>query len=459
MTASFSHLDPGTSETVWRDEPRLLSCPPLALDAEELVVVAAHPDDETLGAAGLIRRMHRDGRRVTVVVATDGEGSHPQSPTHSAGMLARRRRAEVALAVESLAPGAAVHFLGLPDGGLRENGDRLETELGGILDRLLLPGGTERVAVAAPWSGDRHRDHRVIAEAVALVCGRRGIPHVAYPIWLWHWGTPADVPWESMRALGLTGDELEAKQRAIAQHVSQISALSPDPRDAAVLAAGMLSHFGRSDELYVVDAAPGSAPSMGAQWFEDFYGRHEDPWGFETRWYEKRKRAVLMAALPSERLGDVLEIGCATGLLTRDLAVRADSVVALDPVPSALRAARTRMGDVASVTFRVGQVPGDWPRGSYDTVVLSEVGYYLSVPDLARTIRLIEESLAPDGCLVACHWRHPVAAYPQTGDEVHDALRASPRWESTVRHEERDFLLEVFSRVPARSVAQREGLA
>ena len=90
--------------------------------------------------------------------------------------------------------------------------------------------------------------------------------------------------------------------------------------------------------------------------------------------------------------------------------------------------------------------------------MLSEVGYYLSPADLARTIHLIEDCLTDDGCLVACHWRHPVAEYPQTGDDVHAALRASTTWETTVRHEEKDFILEVFSRTPARSVAEREGL-
>ena len=64
-----------------------------------------------------------------------------------------------------------------------------------------------------------------------------------------------------------------------------------------------------------------------------------------------------------------------------------------------------------------------------------------------------------DGRIVACHWRHPVPEYPQSGDEVHDALRAVAAWETTSLHLERDFVLEVFARRPARSVAEREGLA
>ena len=39
-----------------------------------LLVVAPHPDDETLGAGGLMERVHESGGRVNVVYLTDGDG-------------------------------------------------------------------------------------------------------------------------------------------------------------------------------------------------------------------------------------------------------------------------------------------------------------------------------------------------------------------------------------------------
>jgi len=452
---AFSHLDEGTPEAVWRSDPRLFNRHELSLDVDDLIVMAAHPDDETLGAAGLMQRVHGRGGRVIVIVATDGEASHPDSPTHTGAQLAALRRTEVEHAVALLAEGAELHFLGIPDGALRENRDRLVTGIAAILDRRQ---ERRRLLMVAPWSGDGHRDHRVAAEAVAEVCEARGIRHLGYPIWLWHWGAPDDVPWESVLKLTLTPSEIASKRNAIEVHVSQIAPLSPAVGDEAVVHAEMRAHFERGVELFVADRLARTETSMTAEWFEEFYERHEDPWGFETRWYERRKRGVLMAALPKAELGAVLEIGCSTGLITRELAARAVRVVALDPVESAVQAARARVDD-DRVTFVQGQVPHDWPAGRYDTVVLSEVGYYLSSADLDRTIHLIEDCLTDDGCLVACHWRHSVAEYPQTGDDVHAALRASDAWESTVRHEEKDFILEVFSRRPARSVAEREGLA
>ena len=62
---SFSHLDEGTSEEVWRADERIAAAPLLHVDLDELVVVAAHPDDETLGAAGLVARCAARDRKST----------------------------------------------------------------------------------------------------------------------------------------------------------------------------------------------------------------------------------------------------------------------------------------------------------------------------------------------------------------------------------------------------------
>ncbi len=428
---------------------------------DHLIVVSAHPDDETLGAAGIMQRVSAAGGRVSVIVATDGEASHPQSTTHTPADLRSIRRREVRHAAVALAPGCDVHFLGLPDGGLRERAGELQGVLAAIVE--VISHDPERTTFVAPWSGDGHRDHRVTAECVSRVATRLGVRHLGYPIWLWHWGRPDDVPWEAAVALEMRETECERKAQALSMHASQTMPLSPEPGDEAILSADMKAHFLRSSELFVTEVADRSAAHAGtsltAEWFDDFYRRNdEDPWGFETRWYEERKRAVLMASLPTQRLGSVLEIGCSTGHITRELAARADHVLALDASHAALEVARERLNST-SATVHHAHVPEDWPHGTFDPIVFSEVGYYLSVADLDRTIALIDRSLSDGGHLVACHWRHPVAAYPQTGDAVHRALRAHHAWERLVHHEEDDFVLEVFGRRPVMSVARREGLA
>ena len=194
--------------------------------------------------------------------------------------------------------------------------------------------------------------------------------------------------------------------------------------------------------------------TLPVDYFDQMYAADPDPWGFTSRWYEQRKYAMTLAALPAEHYRSGLEIGCSIGVLTAQLALRCDSLVAIDPSASAIAAAQTRVP--SSVRLVQGGVPDDWPTGAYDLIVISEVGYYLAPADLDRLLVAAERDLMPDGVVVACHWRHRVPDYPLTGDQVHAALE---RWPRVSRVEEEDFLLDVLAPGGAVSVARREGLA
>ncbi|MBB3157943.1 LmbE family N-acetylglucosaminyl deacetylase/SAM-dependent methyltransferase [Microbacterium proteolyticum] len=452
---SFDHRDPGTDEGVWTAALRR-DLPALDFDIDRLIVVAAHPDDETLGAAGILATAAVRGIRVELIVVTDGERSHPASPTHSPATLALLRRRELRSAVETLGLSAEPLFLGLPDGGTDEYRDAIATALGDALDRA----GSDRVLVLSPWIGDGHRDHRVVGEIVEEVCGARGVRSRAFPIWLWHWGGPDDVPWDAAERLVLDAEIRDAKTRALDVHASQLQPLSPAPGDEPMVHALMRAHFERDAEVFFAPApAPAPESTVGQAYFDDIYARHDDPWGFDSRWYEERKRAVLLAALPRRRYRATFEAGCSTGALTVELAGRSDRVLAVDLAAAALDRARRRMPDDANVELRRGTLPDDWPAGEFDLVVLSEVAYYWAGADLDRGLTAAVASLSADGHLVACHWRHPVAEYPRTGDSVHDALAERADLVRLVRHEEEDFVLEVFARPGARSVATEAGLA
>lgn len=453
---SFSHLDEGTTEEQWVTDARLSSVPLLAVLPDELIVVAAHPDDETLGAGGLMRRAAAEGARVSVIVATDGEASHPESPTHTPDALRTRRRLEVIEAVSRLAPSARVQFLSIPDGEIDAQRRVVEDAVAALLDGA--DAAPTRTLVVTPWSGDGHRDHRAVSHAAREAASPRGVRHLGYPIWMWHWGTPNDVPWADALAVPLSEDERMRKVAALRAHTSQVEALSSQPGDEAIVPPRLLAHFTRDREVFLAEELDDAA-TLRAAFFEDFYARHDDPWGFETRWYEERKRAVLLAALPTRRLGSVLEIGCATGLLTAPLAARSDRVLAIDASERAVDRARNRLGSADNVTVSRAHVPMEWPDGTFDAVVLSEVGYYFDADDLDALIRRIDAALTDDGIVVACHWRHPVAEYPSTGDRVHHTLRRVPGWRRIVLHEEDDFVLEIFGGADVESVAAREGLA
>jgi SAM-dependent methyltransferase len=194
-------------------------------------------------------------------------------------------------------------------------------------------------------------------------------------------------------------------------------------------------------------------------YFEDMYHRSADPWGFQDRWYEQRKRQITMASLPDRQYQRCFEAGCSIGLVTTGLADRCNSLLAVDASEAAVRQAARAVDGFPHVRVEQRMLPEQWPVGErFDLVVLSEVGYYFDTSDLSALLDLAVGSLAPAGVLLACHWRHPVADYPLPGDAVHETIARRPELVRSVRHEEADFLLEVFTLGAQPTVAQQEGL-
>jgi SAM-dependent methyltransferase len=193
-------------------------------------------------------------------------------------------------------------------------------------------------------------------------------------------------------------------------------------------------------------------------YFDSLYESSDDPWGFRSRWYERRKRLLTLAALPRERFNHAFEPGCANGELTVLLADRCDNLLAADLNETAVRLATERVAPLPQVRVERRGVPHEWPDGAFDLIVVSELGYYLNTRDLDLLGERIAASLTPDGVLLACHWRRPFDAAPQPAPNVHALFDTRCALTQIVRYEDPDMLLDVWSRDP-RSVAEREGLA
>ncbi|GAB3445916.1 hypothetical protein GCM10027517_27500 [Phycicoccus ginsengisoli] len=477
---AFDHRDPGTHESQWvaalpwawvrRTRPA-----GLLEGVDRLVVVAAHPDDETLGCAGLVAAAGAAGVPVEVVVATMGEASHPDSTTHTPAQLAARREDEVRHAVRDVAPDAQLDLLHLPDG-------RLASREAALAAALAVRVTGPATLVLAPWRRDGHADHEAAGRVAARVVAAAGARLLEYPVWLWHWGHPLSAPWDQLLAVDLEPRQVVAKRSALALHASQTRALSDLPGDEALLGPHVLAHFDRPFETYVQAGVAAAAPDAtraasggsgeghvdddrdGADprdaVFDGMFGDSEDPWDVDTSWYERRKRAATLAAPLTERLGRVLEVGCSTGVLTAELAARAESVLALDVSTEALRRAAKRLGPRGDrVELRRARVPRDWPEGRFDLVVLSEVGYFWTPEELSGVVERIPSSLAPGGTVLLCDWRYPVEGWPLDGEDVHAAVRAVAGLEVLVRHEEQDFLVELLGAPGTPTPARREGRA
>ncbi|MFE5703730.1 class I SAM-dependent DNA methyltransferase [Rhodococcus koreensis] len=202
--------------------------------------------------------------------------------------------------------------------------------------------------------------------------------------------------------------------------------------------------------------------AMDPGYFESMYAESADPWGFDERWYEHRKYALTLAALPRPHYRRAFEPGCSIGVLTAQLARRCDRVVATDVVPRALSSARDRIrreGLADRVELGRASLLDPWPAGTFDLVVLSEVLYYLTPADLDTVLGRAVDALEEGGTLVAVHWQHPVPEYPQTGRAVHDAVAAFEGLHRVGSYRDTDFHLDVYTRGATRSVAAAEGLS
>jgi LmbE family N-acetylglucosaminyl deacetylase len=165
-----------------------------------VLVLAPHPDDETLGCGGTIARLADAGRQVVVAVATDGEAT--KGSAKSEAVTAALRRDETAAAVRILGA-EGPRFLSLPDGGLADRVDDLAAAVTALIDEL------EPEAIFLPWFLDGHADHRALSDAV-LAAGPGDVE-------LWGYEThTALVP---NRVVDIT-TVVDRKRRAIEAHAT-----------------------------------------------------------------------------------------------------------------------------------------------------------------------------------------------------------------------------------------------
>jgi LmbE family N-acetylglucosaminyl deacetylase len=213
------------------------------------VILSPHPDDETLGAGGLIRQACAKGQHVEVIVLTDGAGSHTRSIEYPPSCLIELRRQEVARAASILGLTADhLHHLDLPDAHMPTSGPIFEKTVQFVTS---LVQSIKAKSLFVTWHHDPHCDHKAaakVARATKLLIPALNI--WAYPIWGWHLDPAQDV---GAAPEGFRLDivhEADAKRRAIAAHRSQMTNLIHDDPDGFRFNANTLVPFLTSFEVF-----------------------------------------------------------------------------------------------------------------------------------------------------------------------------------------------------------------
>lgn len=233
----------GTPEAVWQRWDAPATWPVLGHDVPgRAVVLSPHPDDETLAVGGMLWLLAVRGWDVQVVAVTDGEASHPATPTRSAADLARMRRAEQDAAVGHLGVGAGrLLRLGLPDAAVARHEDDLAATVAALVreDDWLL----------APWEADGHADHDAVGRVATRVAPTRGARLLRYPLWAWHWARPGHRALRSWRParIDLPQGARAAKAAALACYRTQTS--RPAGGGATIVPPAMLGRHRRTWEV------------------------------------------------------------------------------------------------------------------------------------------------------------------------------------------------------------------
>jgi LmbE family N-acetylglucosaminyl deacetylase len=228
----------GTPVPVWLAALNREALPPLDLTGcPGMVVVAPHPDDETLGLGATIAQLVESGVDVQVVSVSDGGAARPGASLSEQIRLETTRRHELRRATSVLGISAPMS-LSLPDGQLADHEEKLTDLLVEIL-----AGVAPQTWCAATWRGDGHPDHEAVGRAAAAACERTGVALLEYPVWMWHWASPADpeVPWDRAYSAPLSGQALSRKRHAAQCFRSQFEPGTAD--SAPVLPAFVLQRL------------------------------------------------------------------------------------------------------------------------------------------------------------------------------------------------------------------------
>lgn len=401
-------------------QPSQLNVDGLHADISTTLILAPHPDDESLGCGGLIKLLSEQGTKVFIAFITDGSHSHPNSRKFPPHLLASMRMEEAINACAILGiPSSQLIFLYQPDGYLSEIGSDIFSDTAQLITTLINHESIQSLFL--PFENDHHADHRATWR-IGLKAVEDSVikPQIIeYPVWLWHHGVLNDLPDSKLYdfyKLDIAGVK-EVKLRAILAHKTQTTTMINDDPTGFVLTSELIAPFLEGYEYFFFRKIE-KIPTLRKSYFDQLYTRDQDPWNFESSTYEIEKYHKSLYFL-KPTYTNVLEVGCSIGVFTNLLADRTKKLLAIDISELPLVQASKNCSSHSQVRFKKMDVTIEFPNDFFDLITLSEVGYYLSKEDLLQLYKRCESQLISGGQLLMVHWTSHVREYPLTGKEVH----------------------------------------
>lgn len=229
----------------WRSQPLLLPPGPL-------LIIAPHPDDETLGCGGLIVRERKAGRRVHIAFLTDGSQSHRGHPLLKPTALAKLRQVEAIAATACLGvPADELTFIDLPDGELPRlapgERERAVNALSSLLGRL------QPATLLVAYRRDGSSEHEAAFPLVTAVLNQAQVRPLLLEYLVWACYSPRLF----LRALFLAGQvhrlsfhgQGATKTKALACYRSQFQPTPPWTQ--AVVPPQFANAFSPEEEFFL----------------------------------------------------------------------------------------------------------------------------------------------------------------------------------------------------------------
>jgi LmbE family N-acetylglucosaminyl deacetylase len=191
---------------------------------ENMLVLAPHPGDETLGCGGLIAHCCRRGRPPFLMVLADGSASPPGQNALTPDELANRHEQETRAAVQCLGmPIDRMIMVGLFDGHIPTEGRVFEAVVKAV---SLVMWARDCNVICAPWAGSPVAEHAASFAIAAEVARRTGVGLFSYaeP----GWSLPAEAV---IQRLDITA-QFDRKRAARAAHATLPGG---QPSEAALL--------------------------------------------------------------------------------------------------------------------------------------------------------------------------------------------------------------------------------